>query len=98
MRFRLRFTAEADGNLRRLEDDNSQRERLKAVQKCLGFMETNLRHPSLETHKYYSLVGPRGEQVFESYAQQKTPGAFRVFWYYGPETGQITVVAIVPHP
>ena len=97
MAFQLRFTPEADGNLRELEEDNSQRERLKAVRKCLGFMETNLRHPSLETHKYHSLSGPRGEQVFESYAQQRTPGAYRVFWYYGPEKGRITIIAIVPH-
>lgn len=98
MEFRLGFTPEADSNLRELEEDSSQIERLKAVRKCLGFMQTNLRHPSLETHKYHSLSGPRGEQVFESYAQQKTPGAYRVFWHYGPRRGQITIVAIVLHP
>lgn len=47
-------------------------------------METNLRHPSLNTHKYDTLNGPNGEDVFESYAQNKTPGAYRVFWHYGP--------------
>ena len=39
-----------------------------------------------------------GEKVFEAYAQQRTPGAYRVFWYYGPERGMITIVAITPHP
>ena len=61
-------------------------------------METNLRHPSLCTHEYKSLRGPKGEKVFESYAQNQTPGAYRVFWYYGEGKGSITVAAIVPHP
>lgn len=50
-------------------------------------IETNLRHPSLNTHEFRSLKGPNGEKVFEAYAQQKTSGAYRVFWYYGPERG-----------
>lgn len=98
MRFRLVFTPEADNQLTNLENDTSQSNICKAVQKSLGFMETNLRHPSLQTHKYYSLQGPHGEQVFESYAQHKTPGAYRIFWYYGPRNREITIVSIVPHP
>ena len=98
MVFQLLFTPEADEKLRELETDPSQKNVLKAVRRCLGFIETNLRHPSLETHKYYFLSGPNGETVFEAYAQQKTPAAYRVFWYYGPRQGQITVVSIVPHP
>ena len=95
---RLVFTPQADADLRGLEDDPSRQNVLKAVRKCLGFLETNLRHPSLETDELRSLKGPNGEKVFGAYAQQKTPGAYRVFWYYGPEKGMITVVAIVPHP
>jgi hypothetical protein len=71
---------------------------LKAVRKCLGLMQTNLRHHSLQTHKYSSLSGPNGETVFESYAQQRTPAAYRVFWYYGSQPGQLTIVTIVRHP
>ena len=61
-------------------------------------METDLRHPSLQTHKYSDLEGPDKEEVFESYVQNRTPGAFRVFWYYGPEQIVITVLAITPDP
>ncbi|MEG4812299.1 hypothetical protein QUA82_32680 [Microcoleus sp. F8-D3] len=46
-------------------------------------MATNLRHPSLKTHKYDTLSGPNEEEVFEAYVENKTPAAFRVFWYYG---------------
>ncbi len=92
----LIFTPQADADLRELEKSPSQKKILKAVRKCLGLLETNLRHPSLNTHEFRSLTGPNGEKVFEAYAQQKTPGAYLVFWYYGPERGMITIVAITP--
>ena len=44
------------------------------------------------------MSGTLGEQVFESYAEQDTPAAYRVFWHYGPGKGRITVVAITSHP
>ena len=61
-------------------------------------METNLRHPSLRTHEYEGLKGPNNEKIFESYVQNRTPGAYRVFWHYGPEKGHITILDICPHP
>jgi plasmid stabilization system protein ParE len=94
----LIFTPQADSDLRELENNPAQKKRLQAVQKCLGLLETNLRHPSLNTHEFRSLRGPAGEKVFEAYVQQKSPGAYRVFWYYGPDKGMITIVAITPHP
>jgi hypothetical protein len=96
--FELIFTPQADSDLREIENDPSKKDILKAVRKTLGFMETNLRHPSLNTHEFTSLKGPKGEKVFEAYAQQKTPAAYRIFWYYGPDRKQITIVAITPHP
>jgi plasmid stabilization system protein ParE len=96
--FELIFTPQADSDLREIENDLSKKDILKAVRKALGFMETNLRHPSLNTHEFTSLKGPNGEKVFEAYAQQKTPAAYRIFWYYGPDQKQITIVAITPHP
>jgi len=96
--FELIFTPQADSDLREIENDPSKKDILKAVRKTLGFMETNLRHPSLNTHEFTSLKGPKGEKVFEAYAQQNTPAAYRIFWYYGPDRKQITIVAITPHP
>jgi hypothetical protein len=60
-------------------------------------METNLKHPSLQTHEYTSLKGKNDEKVFESYVQNHTPGAYRIFWHYGPKKKVITIVAIVQH-
>jgi len=78
----LIFTPQADADLREIETNPAKRKILKAVRKTLGLLETNLRHPSLQTHEFTSLKGPSGEKVFEAYVQQKTPGAYRVFWYY----------------
>jgi hypothetical protein len=58
----------------------------------------NPRHNSLQTHEYMSLKGPNGEKVFEAYAERSTPAAYRVFWYYGPSKGIITILAITSHP
>ncbi|MEH1962278.1 MAG: hypothetical protein V7L05_20870 [Nostoc sp.] len=52
----------------------------------------------MNTHKYESLSGANGEEIFEAYVENKTPAAFRVFWYYGSEPGVITILTITPHP
>jgi len=96
--FELIFTPQADSDLREIGNDPSKKDVLKAVRKSLGLMETNLRHPSLNTHEFTSLKGPNGEKVFEAYVQQRTPAAYRIFWYYAPGRKQITIVAITPHP
>jgi hypothetical protein len=70
----------------------------KAVHKCVTILPQNPKHPGLNTHKYSSIQGPAGQDIFEAYAQNRTPGAYRVFWYYGPSKDEITVLAITPHP
>ena len=98
MAFSLIFTEEARANLRELERDRGLAKRLKAVRKTLAYLEANPRHSSLQTHEYKSLAGPGGKKVFDSYAEQKTPAAFRVFWHYGSGREQLTIVAITRHP
>ncbi len=65
--------------------------------KALGYLKTNPRHPALHTHKYTSIVGPNGEEIFEAYAENRTPSAYRIFWYYGSGKNNITILAITPH-
>jgi hypothetical protein len=96
MNFQLLFVPGAVATLNSLETE--QPKKYRKVLKTLALMETNLRHPGLNTHKYTAIQGSNGEEIFESYVENKTPGAFRIFWHYGPEREQITVVAITPHP
>ena len=72
----------------------------KQVHKALTRLRANPRHPGLQTHEFISLqhpYDPKGK-VFAAYAQNNTPGAYRVFWCYGPGKKDITVIAITPHP
>jgi len=94
---KLKFTTKAFEHLEQLKSDSSKKKILNAVLKTLAYMESNLRHPSLNTHEYFSIKGPHGEKIYEAYVQQKTPGAYRIFWYYGPEKEMISIVAIIPH-
>ncbi len=64
MQFRLLFSWEAKLALDNLEQVDPKK--YQKVLKTLALMETNLRHPSLNTHKYESLAGANGE---ESYSQ-----------------------------
>ena len=98
MQFELLFTHEASSNYDALESNKSLLKRLKAVRKALGYLETSLRHPALNTHQYDAISGPSGEEVFGVYAENKTPAAYRIFWHYGPDKKQITSLAITPHP
>ena len=98
MPFVLVFKPEAEANLRDLESNKGLASRLKAVRKALAYLETNPHHQSLNTHKYSSLSGEHGQEIFEAYAQNKTPAAYRLFWHYGPGRNTITIVAITPHP
>ena len=71
---------------------------LLKVQRTLGPMEANICHPGLQTHEYHGLVGANGEKVWEAYVENNTPGAYRIFWHYGPGDKIITILAITPHP
>ncbi len=98
MSFKLLFTEEASSCLDELEKNKSSAKVFKAVRKSLGYLEINPRHPGLNTHKFTSFKGPDNQEVFEAYAQNNTPGAYRIFWCYGPGKQEITILAITPHP
>ncbi len=98
MNFILKFTESSKETSKELKEKPYLKKRYKAVVKTLKFLQTNPKHPGLRTHEYISLKGPDGEKIFEAYAEQNTPAAYRVFFYYGPLKGEITIVAITPHP
>ena len=97
MHFKLQFSEEAKQKIIELERDKSKKGLLKQLRKVLGFMETNLKHPSLNTHKFSEITCSLGD-VFESYAQNNTPGAYRIFWVYGPGRKELYILDISPHP
>ncbi len=98
MRFFLSFTPTAKADLKELKESAHLEKRFKAVSKALKFLQEDPRHPSLHTHEFSSFKGPRGEKVFEAYAEQDTSAAYRIFFFYGQQRGEIVSVASTPHP
>lgn len=98
--FELRFTPSASETLKDLEKNPAKTGLVKQIKKSLGYLQINPKHPSLNTHEYASISHPFSlkEKVFEAYAQNNTPSAYRIFWCYGPEKKQVTIIAITPHP
>jgi hypothetical protein len=96
--FEIFLTDEAKNQLERLKKDKGLEKRYNAVRKAIRFLSENPRHKSLKTHEFTSLIGPKGEKIFEAYAEQSPPAAYRIFWYYGPGRNQMTILAITPRP
>lgn len=68
------------------------------IGKAMVLLAANPRHPSLQSHEIDVLTARYGVKVWCSYLQNNTPAAGRLFWAYGPGKGDITIVAIEPHP
>jgi hypothetical protein len=96
--FRLRLSSEAKAVLAELETDASFEQKLRKVRRCLGQVQVNPRHPGLAAHKFRSLTGPSGQEVWEVYVENRTPSAWRVWFWYGPDRDTITILTIGPHP
>lgn len=90
-----------DESLRIMEDllTRPRDVKTKKVQKALRLLrDVGPSHPGLESHKYHSLTGPNGEDVWESYVENRTPPAWRIWWVYGPNPDTLTITTIGPHP
>lgn len=96
--FRLKYTDLAKQQFKELQKDKSKAVYYKAVGKALARMQMDLRHPTLNTHEFGQLSRDKGYKVFESYAQNHAPGAYRIFWRYGPGKDEIEIITITPHP
>ena len=81
MKFNIYLTHSARKVLTQLKKDPGKNKDYKAVKKAIVLLSENPKHPGLQTHIYYSIKGPSGEKVFEAYAQQNTPAAYRIFFY-----------------
>lgn len=97
-RFRLELGRPAARTMRELRSGGSAERKRRKVGKALTLLLSDPSYPSLRTHKHTAAFGPGGEELFGSYVEHRTPGAWRILWHYGPGGDVITVLAITPHP
>jgi len=90
-----------DGLYKKVQSDNAsndEKKMYKKVGKAMYMLSINPRHPGLKTHEISSLTKRYGMKVWESYLENNTPAAGRIFWVYGPDRGEITIIGLEPHP
>ena len=78
--------------------DKAEEKFFKKWGKALGYLSMNPNHNSLASHEIDELTRKYGVKIFQSYLENKTPAAGRMFWTYGPDKGDITVLSVEPHP
>ena len=78
--------------------DRAERAYAKKFAKAVRHLQENPGHPGLQSHEITALSARYGLKVYESYLENKTPGAARIFWVYAPERHYITIIGMEPHP
>jgi hypothetical protein len=104
--FKLRFSPSAAATLKELASGGpNELAKPKKVRRALALLEQDPKYPGLNSHQYESFPVDKHVKVWDSYVENRTPSAWRIFWRYGPdEPGReanlsvITVLAIASHP
>ena len=66
--------------------------------KALKLLSADPFYPSLHTHEIPDLTRRYGQKVWQSYLENRTSRAMRMYWVYGPEQKDITIIGLEPHP
>ncbi len=78
--------------------NKKEEELYKKWGKALKLLSTDPQYPSLKTHEIEPLSKRYGMKVWQSYLENKRSGARRMYWVYGPDQKEITVIGLEPHP
>ena len=70
----------------------------KLMGKAMRLIADDPRCPGLQTHEITALTRRYGMKVWQSYLENNTPKAGRIYWVYGPDKGDITIIGLEPHP
>ncbi|WP_206499107.1 hypothetical protein [Rhodococcus sp. KRD175] len=72
-------------------------DKFEKVKKAIKFLrEVGPGHPGFHTHKMENLPGPDGRDIWNSYIENNTANAWRMYWLW-EDDGGITVVSVGPH-
>ncbi len=76
----------------------TEKELFKKLINCLKKLSSDPHYPGLQSHEIESLTRRYKIKVWESYLENNKPAAGRIFWVYGPNRGDITIIGLEPHP
>ena len=71
---------------------------LKKWGKALKLLSQDPTYPSLQSHEIEPLTKRYGIKVWQSYLENNTSRAMRMYWVYGPNRQDITIIGLEPHP
>ena len=80
------------------EANKSELKLYNQLGKAMKHLSANPRHPGLNSHPIEALTARYGMKVWESYLENNVSKAGRIFWVYGPNKGDITIIGLEPHP
>lgn len=86
---------------KKYKDDSLKKDELHLFRKLIktfNFLNNNPKHPGLKSHEIAPLSKRYGIKVFQSYLENNKPSAGRIYWVYGPDKKDITIIGIEPHP
>lgn len=66
--------------------------------KTLSHLRENPRYPALKSHEISALSKRMGFKIWQSYLENRKSAAGRIFWTYGPDKNEITILGMEPHP
>ena len=75
-----------------------ERQLFRKMGKAFNHLAHDPGFPSLHSHEISVLSDRVGFRVWQSYLENNTPAAGRIYWTYGPKKGQITIMGVEPHP
>lgn len=105
MPYKLKFSTGARAQYEALVNGGAATAtKLRKVQRALALLEQDPRYPGLHSHQYKNFPGLPNAKVWDSYVENNTPSAWRIFWMYGPnemvsgkEVAVVSVLAITSH-
>lgn len=89
LRMELYLEAKDEMDIVRSDAEEDYLESLRRLKQIYG---------ELKSHEIEPLSRRYGMKVWQSYLENKKSAAMRMFWVYGPNQQQITIIGLEPHP
>lgn len=96
--FKITITKEFKQQITAIKEDPTREGLEFQIKATITKLAHDPKYKGLNSHKFSSLNEKYGCEVWESYVQNNTPGAWRLFWLYGKGKNEITLLLVIPHP